>query len=145
MSIRVAIVEDNRRFRESVELVLRIRPGLEHVGSFGSVEELSGALNTPAAMVARWDVVLMDLDLPGASGIEGIRLMKKRYPSVAVVVCTVFEEPATILNSISAGADGYLLKSSGLDDLVDQLQSVVEGGSSLSSTVARTLLDVVRK
>ncbi|MFT7521466.1 MAG: DNA-binding NarL/FixJ family response regulator [Kiritimatiellia bacterium] len=145
MSIRVAIVEDSRPFRESVELVLTLRPGFEHVGSFGSVEELSDALDDPTAMVASWNIVLMDIDLPGASGIEGIRLIKRRFPMVSVIVCTVFEEPGTILDAISAGADGYLLKSAGLSSLMDQLHSVVAGGSSLSATVARSVMELVRR
>jgi DNA-binding NarL/FixJ family response regulator len=143
-AIRVSIVEDNRRFRESVETVLSIRPGFEHAESFGSVEELQRGLNASPMMAATWTLVLMDLDLPGASGIEGIRLLKERHPRVGVVVCTVFEEPATILKAISAGADGYLLKSATLQELLDQLESVAAGGSSLSSTVARSLLDTVR-
>lgn len=144
MTIRVAIVEDNRRFRESVELVLKLRDGFEHASSFGSVEELARDLNTPQAMTGSWDLVLMDLDLPGASGIEGIKAVKQRHPRISVVVCTVFEDPGTIVKAISAGADGYLLKSAGLTELVDQLRSVVDGGSSLSAPVARSLLDVVR-
>jgi len=144
MSIRVAIVEDNRRFRESVELVLQHSQGFEHVGSFGSVEDLVAHLDDPSSMPGSWSVVLMDIDLPGASGIDGIREVKQRFDAVAVVVCTVFEEPATIVQAIAAGADGYLLKSAGLEELRDQLRTVVTGGASLSSGVARTVLDVLR-
>ncbi len=144
MAVNVAIVEDNRRFRESVELTLKYTNGFEHVGSFGSVEALAAALENRATAPDRWHVVLMDLDLPGASGIEGIRIMKARSPGTAVVVCTVFEDPATILQAIAAGADGYILKAVGLDSLLDQLRVVADGGSSLSARVARTLLGVVR-
>jgi DNA-binding NarL/FixJ family response regulator len=144
LTIRIAIVEDNRRFRESIELVLGVRQGFEHAGSFGSVEELVRALNDPRAMTASWDLVLMDLDLPGASGLEGIAAVKARHKQVSVVVCTVFEDPETIVKAISAGADGYLLKSAGLQELLKQLRSVADGGSSLSAPVARSLLDVVR-
>ena len=144
MSIRVAIVEDNRRFRESVELVLQHSPGFEHVASHGSVEELVASLDAPNSLAGSWGVVLMDIDLPGASGIDGIREVKRRHPGLCVVVCTVFEEPATIVQAIAAGADGYLLKSAGLEELRDQLETVVSGGASLSSGVARTVLDLLR-
>lgn len=145
MTIRVAITEDDRDFRRAVELAIEHTPGFELVGSFGSVEALVARLADPSSMAAAWDVVLMDLDLPGASGIEGIRRLKASHPGVSVVVCTVFEEPATIVDAIGAGADGYLLKGASLDELLGQLRLVVDGGSSLTGTVARTLLDVVRE
>ena len=145
MTLRVAIVEDNARFRQTVETVLKHAPGIELVGAFPSVERLGVALRSPRSMAGEWHVVLMDIDLPGASGIEGIRLLKRTHPAVHVIVCTVFEDPATILAAITAGADGYLLKSSTLDDLLDHIQIVVEGGSGLSAPVARKVLDAVRR
>ena len=145
MSMRIAIVEDNRRFRESVELVLSHSPGFEHAASFGSVEELIIGLDDPRQMAGTWSAVLMDLDLPGASGVEGIAEVKDRFANVPVIVCTVFEEPATIVRAIAAGADGYLLKSTPLESLLDQMRTVVDGGSSLSAPVARTVLEVLRE
>lgn len=145
MTLRVAIVEDSARFRQTVKTVLGHAPGFELVAAFPSVEHLAVALTKPRTMAAAWDVVLMDIDLPGASGIEGIRLLKSKHPHVNVVVCTVYEEPATILAAITAGADGYTLKSATLDDLLDHLSSVVDGGSSLSAPVARKVLDAVRQ
>lgn len=145
MSLRVAIVEDSARFRRTVGTVLEHAPGFDLVAAFPSVEHLSTALADPRSMAGAWDVVLMDIDLPGASGIEGIRLLKRMHPNVSVVVCTVFEEPATILSAIAAGADGYTLKSSSLEDLLDHLTTVVQGGSSLSAPVARTVLETLRR
>lgn len=145
MTVRVAVVEDSAPFRQSLELVLRHTPGFELAGAFGSVPALERAMDDPRARAAAWSVVLMDLDLPGVHGIEGIRRVKQRLPRLPVVVCTVFEEPATIVDAIGAGADGYLLKGAALPALLDQLATVVAGGASLSSSVARTLLDVVRR
>lgn len=143
MNVRVAVVEDSAPFRQSVEIALRLAPGFDLAGSFGSVPALERALDDPLA--ASWSVVLMDLDLPGVHGIEGIRRVKRRLPRLPVVVCTVFEEPATIVEAIGAGADGYLLKGAELRVMLDQLATVVAGGASLSASVARTLLDVVRR
>ncbi|MFK7928171.1 MAG: response regulator transcription factor [Myxococcota bacterium] len=144
MTISVAIVEDNASFRDSVQLVLQTSAGFECPQAVGSVEALQLALSNPLTMAGRWDVVLMDLDLPGVSGIEGIRRMKAQFPTVKVVVCTVFEEPATVVEAIGAGADGYLLKGLDPDELLEQIRLVVDGGASLSSNVARTLLAFVR-
>lgn len=145
MSIHVAMVEDSRSFRRSVRLVMKNTPGLCLDAEAGSVEQLTRVLDEPRSMAGRWDVVLMDLDLPGASGIEGIRRVKAKFPNVAVLVCTVFEDPATIVEAIAAGADGYVLKSVRFDELVDQIRVVSAGGASLSAPVARTLVDVVRR
>ena len=71
MSLRIAIVEDNARFRDTVRKVLKHAPGYELVAAFPSVEHLSSALTRPQTMAGAWGVVLMDIDLPGASGIEG--------------------------------------------------------------------------
>ena len=145
MILRVAIVEDNLAFRRSVELVLKHTPGFELAGSFGSVMAMERAVADPTGLAAAWSVVLMDLDLPGLSGVEGIRRLKAALPRLPVVVCTVFEEPATIIDAIGAGADGYLLKGASLPTLLEQLAVVVEGGASLSAPVARTLLQLVRQ
>lgn len=145
LTLRVAIVEDNLAFRRSVELVLQHTPGFALAGSFGSVMAMERAVRDPSGLAAAWSVVLMDLDLPGLSGVEGIRRLKAALPRLPVVVCTVFEEPATIIDAIGAGADGYLLKGASLSTLLEQLAVVVEGGASLSAPVARTLLQLVRQ
>ena len=118
MSLRIAIVEDSAEFRQTVELVLSHTDGFELAASFGSVEALRAALADPRSMAGAWSVVLMDLDLPGESGIEGIRAVKARHPGVAVLVCTVFEDPGTIVQAVTAGADGYVLKGESLESLL---------------------------
>lgn len=145
MTVTVAVVEDNAGFRQTLELVLAHTPGFALGGAFGSVEAMARALEDPRVRAGAWDVVLMDLDLPGASGLDGIRQVKGKFPGVAVVVCTVFEEPATVISAIGAGADGYLVKGTPLDALLEHVRVVAEGGASLSASIARTLLDVVRR
>jgi DNA-binding NarL/FixJ family response regulator len=144
--LRVAIVEDDARYRDSLELLLAVHPGLELVDTFGSgvaaLEALEG--RTPAS-APPWDLVLMDIDLPGLSGIETTRRLKPRLPELLVVVLTVFEEPARILEAICAGADGYLLKRTPPAELLEQLDVVAAGGAPLTAGVARTVLDLVRE
>ena len=140
--VRVALVEDNARYRQSIELLFAHAPGFTLARSVGRAEVLlaEAERNRPRA----WDLVLMDLELPGIDGIEATRRLKALDPGVPVVALTVFEEPATILEAIGAGIDGYLLKKSSVVELLTLLRSVLGGGAPLTPAVARTLLDVVR-
>ena len=140
--VRVALVEDNARYRQSIELLFAHAPGFTLVQSVGRAEMLlaEAERDRPRA----WDLVLMDLELPGIDGIEATRRLKALDPGVPVVALTVFEEPATILEAIGAGIDGYLLKKSSVVELLTLLRSILGGGAPLTPAVARTLLDVVR-
>jgi DNA-binding NarL/FixJ family response regulator len=141
VTIRVAAVEDNGRYRDSLTTLLSHAPGFTLVASYGSAPPALAAL----ASGSRWDLVLMDLELPGVNGIEATRRIKAESPGTAVVVLTVFEEPGTVLEAICAGADGYLLKRTPPAQLLAELQAIVNGSSPLSGAVARTVLDLVRR
>lgn len=143
MTIRVATIEDDARYRASLEALLRLSPGMELAGSFGSPAQALAALERNGDR-ADWDVLLMDLELPGMSGIEATRRIKGLCPQTSIVVLTVFEEPATVLEAICAGADGYLTKATPPEELLAQLRAVVDGGSPLTAGVAHTVLDLLR-
>jgi DNA-binding NarL/FixJ family response regulator len=140
------VVEDDSRYRESLEALFAHTPGFERAASFGSavdaLEELDRA--TAAGKPPVWDLALMDLDLPGMTGIRATAEIKKRLPEILVVCLTVFEEPGTILEAICSGADGYLLKRSSPQELVAQLRVVAGGGAPLTARVARSVLDLLR-
>ena len=87
----------------------------------------------------------MDIELPGISGIKATRELKARLPELSIVVLTVFEDPATIVEAIVAGADGYLLKKTPAAELLSQLRMITAGGAPLTAGVARTLLSLVRQ
>jgi DNA-binding NarL/FixJ family response regulator len=146
-SLRVAVVEDDLRFRDTLEKFFASMPGFRVAGSFGSAPALLQALERSRVrgQAVPWDVVLMDLELPGMSGIEATRQLKRRLPELPVVVLTVFEEPATILEAISAGADGYLVKRISAPELRSQLHSILQEGAPLTPGVARTVLSFVRE
>jgi DNA-binding NarL/FixJ family response regulator len=146
LELRVAVVEDDARFRASLETLLSHAEGLRLAGSFASPLPLLNEAQRAASDGAgpAWDLVLMDLKLPGLDGIEATRRLKALHPGIPVVALTVFEDPVTILDAICAGADGYLLKRTRVRDLLDQLRSIARGGAPLTPRVARTLLDVVR-
>jgi DNA-binding NarL/FixJ family response regulator len=144
VSIHVVTIEDDPQYRSSLELLLGRARDFELAGSFGSpaaaLTRLEAGGDGP-----RWDLVLMDLDLPGMNGIDCTRRIKRVLPDAAVVVLTVFEERATIVEAICAGADGYLLKRTPAAELLTQLRAIARGGAPLSAGVARTVLDLVRR
>lgn len=140
MSFRTVTVEDDRRYRGSLEELLGSAPEFELTGSFGTAE--AALERSPGE---GWDLVLMDLDLPGMDGIEATRQLKASRPESTVVVLTVFEAPGTVLEAICAGADGYLAKRSPPDEILEELRSVMAGGSPLSPGVARTVLQLLRR
>ncbi len=147
MDLSVAIVEDDPRYRSSLETLFTHAPGFSLAASFGSprraideVDRLTESGQRPA-----WNLVLMDLELPGINGIEATRALKLRLPELSVVVLTVFEDPSTIVEAIVAGADGYLLKKTPDTELLSQLRMIANEGAPLTPGVARTLLSFVRK
>ena len=146
MTIRVSAIEDDARYRESLAALFTHAPGFSWGGSFARP---SDALEAVAVGIARgeeqpWDLMLMDLDLPGMHGVEVTRQLKQMLPGLQIVVLTVFEDVTSIVNAICAGADGYLLKRTSANELVHQLEGIVAGGAPLTAGVARTILEVVR-
>ena len=141
--MNVVVVEDDARYRESLAALFGHTPGFRLVERFGAATDALRRLGDGARPPA-WDLVLMDVDLPGMSGIEATRLLKRLLPDALVVVLTVFEEPNVILEAICAGADGYLLKKTPPVELVSQLRVVAAGGAPLTAGVARTVLQLVR-
>jgi DNA-binding NarL/FixJ family response regulator len=139
-TVRVATVEDQREIREGLRFFIDNAPGFRCVGSFGSVEEALPAL-TPASV----DVVLMDLALPGMSGIEGIRVIKSQHPTLKVVALTVYEDDDRIFEALCAGASGYLLKKTPPPRLFACLQEVVTGGAPMSPEVATKVVALFRE
>lgn len=142
MATPVVIVEDDPRYARSLERLLAHAPDLEVVGSFGLVHEVTAAARTDAR---RWGLVLMDLELPDGSGADAIRALKAVRPDLPILALTVFESPRTVLETICAGADGYLLKRATAGELLAAIRALLAGGSPLTPATARALLEVVRK
>jgi DNA-binding NarL/FixJ family response regulator len=138
-AIRVAIVEDRREIRESLTLLLGSTPGFQVSHSFASME---AAL--PAITPGTTDIVLVDLGLPGMSGIEGIRILKNRHPSLPTMVLTVYDDDARIFEALCAGASGYLLKKTPQARVLEGIREVLEGGAPMSPEVARRVIALFR-
>lgn len=145
--VRIATVEDDPRYRNSLALLLRGLPEFAHVDSFDCASPILHAARSAHVLgnASPWDVVLTDMGLPDKDGIELTRELKSLYPDLRIILLTVFDEPARVLAAICAGADGYLLKSSTSQELLDQLDLVVRQGAPISTAIAGTVLRLVRE
>lgn len=139
--VRVVLFEDDPRYRKSLETMLAHAPGVCCVAAYS---RLGPGLAEAARAEVGWDVILMDLELPDGSGIDAIREIKSRRPDIAIVAITVFEEPATVLRAICAGADGYLLKRSSVAELLSAIRHASTGGAPLTPSVAAEILGLLR-
>jgi len=143
--LRIAVIEDDRRYRASLEQLFGQTAGFRLAGSFGSPPAAIAAAERDAqANGIPWDVVVLDLEMPQMNGIEATRRLKALSPGLKVLVLTVFEDPAAILDAIAAGADGYLLKKARARELLDAVRAVTTGGAPLTAEVARKVVDVLR-
>jgi DNA-binding NarL/FixJ family response regulator len=135
MSIRVSIVEDDAPAREILADWIASAEGFQLVSAFGSAED--GLRQLPQQ---KPDVVLMDIKLPGITGVECVRQLKPLLPQTQFVMHTVYEDSHHIFNALQAGATGYLLKQSTHDELLAALQYVHTGGSPMTSYIARRIV-----
>jgi DNA-binding NarL/FixJ family response regulator len=140
--LTVAIVEDQRDLREGLQVLIGGTPGYRCIGAFRSMEE---ALQRMPASSEPPRVMLVDIGLPGISGIEGIPLLKERFPSSAVLVLSVYDDDARIFAALCAGASGYLLKKTAPARLLEGLREVAAGGGPMSLEVARKVIDLFRQ
>jgi DNA-binding NarL/FixJ family response regulator len=137
--IKVAIIEDRREIREALTMLINGTEGFRCKGAYRSMEE---ALEKIQGEIP--DVVLSDIGLPGMSGIEGIRILKERYPNLLLLMLSVYEDDERIFDALCAGACGYLLKRTSPARLIECLKEAVEGGAPMSPEVARRVVSLFR-
>ena len=138
--IKVAIVEDERDIRECLTFLVSGSAGFTCTGNFRSMEEALDKIGN-----ALPDVVLSDIGLPGMSGIEGIKLLKARYPNLLILMLTVYDDDERIFDAMCAGASGYLLKKTPPVKLLESLREAVQGGAPMSPEVARRVIQLFRE
>ena len=116
MNLRIAIFDDNKNIRESIKMLLDTEADFTVVGSYSHVLDCTQDVGE-----SRPDIVLMDIEMPGMTGIEAVKTIKKEFPQVQVLMQTVFEDDDRVFDSICAGASGYILKNFLNTKLVDAL------------------------
>lgn len=136
MTKSVAIVEDDRNLRNQLIEILGSAPNIRCVGAYASGEEA-----VKGVPVQRPDVVLMDIQLPGMSGIQCVCQLKKLIPELRIIIVTVYKDSERIFKALKAGADGYLIKSGPPGQLIAAVQDVNTGGAPISSHIARKLVE----
>jgi len=139
-ALKVAIIEDHREFRDYLVALIGGAEGFRCVGSFRSMEE---ALDKIGADLP--DAVLVDIGLPGMSGVDGVRLLKERYPQLVILMQTVYDDDERIFNALCAGASGYLLKKTHPARLLEGLREAVSGGAPMSPEVAYRVIRLFRE
>lgn len=137
-SITIWLIEDNTTFRRAMMRALDLEDGLHYLGGFGSCEGALAALSHRPAPQA----VLLDVGLPGMSGLEGIALLRQQAPQAAIIVLTVFEDEDKIFRAICAGASGYLLKTAPVEEVARAIRDALAGGAPMNGRIARRVLDM---
>jgi DNA-binding NarL/FixJ family response regulator len=136
MASTVAIVEDNKKIRDLIRRYLDMQEELSCPLGVEMVEELLDYLKEQRPP----DVILMDIQLPGMSGIEGIGIIKQKYPEIDIIMLTVYHDSHKIFNALRAGASGYLLKHTSLPEIKESILNLVEGGAPMSPQIARKVI-----
>jgi DNA-binding NarL/FixJ family response regulator len=131
----VMIVEDNQGLRHQLLQILGSAPDIRCAGAFNSAE---AAL--PEILEQKPDIVLMDIKLPGMSGIQCVAEIKKAVPTIQIIMVTIYEDSERIFRALKAGASGYLIKSSPPEQLLESIRDVYKGGAPMSSHIARKVV-----
>lgn len=135
MPVRIIIFEDNHQLRQSLKILLDGVEGYQVCGDYGNCEH--------AAVITdeqKPDVIIMDIDMPGINGIEGLRIIKERRPQTFIIMHTVFEDEERLFQCLCSGANGYILKNTSFVNLLDAIDNVLNGGAPLSPSIAKKVL-----
>ena len=140
--ISVGIVEDNEKIRELIQRYLDMQDELTCKAAMESVEDMLAYLEKEPK---KPDVLLMDIQLPGMSGIEGIGIIKEKYPEIEIIMLTVYHDSHKIFDSLKAGASGYLLKHTSLPEIKEAVEKLAAGGAPMSPQIARKVIQHFNK
>ena len=134
--ISVVIYDDHRNRREGLKLLIDFEPGMVCLADFENCMNVLEDL-----LSVKPDVVLMDIDMPGMNGIEAVKLIRTNFPEILIIMQTVFDDDDKIFNSIRAGANGYYLKKTEPEKLIEGIREVVDGGAPMTASIARRVLN----
>lgn len=135
MDIKVAIFEDNRLIREALQTIINALPGFVCTGAFANVNQVQGDVR-----FSQPDVVLMDIEMPGRSGIEATKIIREEFPDIKVLIQTVFNDSEKIFSALCAGASGYILKTDSPIRQIEAIKEVYNGGGAMSTSIAQKVM-----
>ncbi|MEQ9091712.1 MAG: response regulator transcription factor [Balneola sp.] len=138
--IKISIIEDNKHMREGWETILDFEPNLCVVATYSSCED---ALKEN--QLGKSDVLLLDIELPGMHGTEGVKVIKEKYEHLIVLMVTMHDENEKVFTALRNGAVGYLLKKTSPSELIDAITDAVNGGSPMSPNIARKVISSFQK
>lgn len=138
--ISVSIVEDDKLIREALKDLLTESKGFECTGSYQDCETAIKNLSSKKP-----SVILMDIELPGISGIEGVKIIKEKFPLIDIIMLTVHEDLSLVFRALSAGACGYLDKSSTDEKILESIREIHEGGAPMSYKIAKLVVSSFQK
>jgi len=139
VEIKVAVFEDNKILRESLQQLINSTADIACVGAFPDANKIVSNME-----LANPDVVLMDIDMPGISGIEAVQVIKEKFPQVRILMQTVFDDNDKIFAAICAGASGYILKKTSPLNILQAIRETHEGGAPMTPSVALKVLHMLR-
>jgi len=140
MAIRVTIFDDNKRLLDSLSVLIDGSPGFQIANTFVDCTDLEKKVK-----ISEPDVILMDIEMPGISGIEAVKIVKKHFPKINVMMQTAFENDENVFAAICAGASGYILKNTPPSRILECIVEVYQGGSPMSPSVARKVLGFLQQ
>jgi len=132
----IGIVEDNVKIRDLIQRYLDMQEGMDCPVAKDSVEEMLEYLENHQSP----DVLLMDIQLPGMSGIKGMEIIKSKYPDIDIIMLTIYHDSHKIFDSLKAGASGYLLKHTSLPEIKESIDNLLKGGAPMSPQIARKVI-----
>ena len=129
--VRVAIYDDNKDRRESLQVFLSLTPDLQFVGSFSNC----------ASVIADYeatnpDIILMDIEMPEVDGLQGVKLLKQQFPQVKIIMQTAFDDDDKIFTALQYGAEGYILKTASVTQIAQSIDEVMKGGAAMTPSIA---------
>ncbi|MFT3948511.1 MAG: response regulator transcription factor [Agriterribacter sp.] len=140
MRLRIAIFDDNKNVCDSITMLLQTEPSFDVAGTFSNVFDCVNDM-----IDCKPDIILMDIEMPGMTGIEAVHLIKKAFPQVVILMETVFEDDDRVFDSICAGASGYILKNHLNTKLIEAIKELQFGGSPMSPSIARKVLNKLQQ
>lgn len=134
-NIRVVIFEDNTNLRKGLASLINGSQGFECTGAYGNCDALIKNITE-----SKPDVVLMDIELPGMNGIEALKMLKRQFPEIKVLMETIFEDDEKVFDSICNGAEGYILKNTPPVKILESIKEIYEGGAPMTPSIASKVL-----